>query len=76
MHWAGWCASLPALPMGNAITSPFGPHAAAGELVARGAIDAEMAAAIIAEAATRAGLTYVEALRTAQSGVRTGAGHA
>jgi hypothetical protein len=44
----------------------------AGEMVASGLFDADAAAALIAEAATRAGLPRVEAERTARSGIRTG----
>jgi hypothetical protein len=47
----------------------------AGEMVASGLLDAESAVAVIAEAATYAGLTRREAERTARSGVRrTGGG--
>jgi len=46
----------------------------AGEMVASGLLDAEAAVALIAEAATRAGLPRVEAERTARSGIRTGGG--
>jgi hypothetical protein len=47
----------------------------AGEMVASGLLDAESAAAVIAEAAICAGLTRSEAERTARSGVRrTGGG--
>jgi hypothetical protein len=48
----------------------------AGEMVASGLLDADTAAAVIAEAATRAGLSYSEALRTSLSGVRKTAGAA
>jgi hypothetical protein len=43
----------------------------AGEMVASGLLGAETAAAVIAEAATRAGLPRAEAERTACSGIRT-----
>jgi hypothetical protein len=46
----------------------------AGEMVATGLFGADAAAALIAEAATRAGLPRVEAERTARSGIRTGEG--
>jgi hypothetical protein len=46
----------------------------AGEMVASGLFDAEAAVALIAEAATRAGLPRVESERTARSGIRTGGG--
>jgi hypothetical protein len=42
----------------------------AGEMAASGMLRAEIAAAVIAEAATRAGLPFTEAERTAWSGVR------
>jgi hypothetical protein len=42
----------------------------AGEMVASGLLDAESAVAVIAEAATYAGLTRREAERTARSGIR------
>jgi len=47
----------------------------AGEMVASGLLDADVAAAVIAEAAARrAGLSYSEAERTAWSGIRTTGG--
>jgi hypothetical protein len=46
----------------------------AGEMVAAGLLDAETAEAVIADAATRAGLSDAEAELTARSGVRTGFG--
>ncbi len=46
----------------------------AGEMVASGLLTADAAAAVIAEAATRAGLPLSEAERTAWSGVRTTGG--
>jgi hypothetical protein len=46
----------------------------AGEMVATRLFDADAAVALIAEAATRAGLPRVEAERTARSGIRTGRG--
>ena len=46
----------------------------AGEMVATGMLNADTAAAVIAEAATRAGLTYSEAHRTVWSGIRTSGG--
>jgi hypothetical protein len=46
----------------------------AGEMVATGLFDTDAAVALIAEAATRAGLPRVEAERTARSGIRTGGG--
>jgi Bifunctional DNA primase/polymerase, N-terminal len=46
----------------------------AGEMVASGLFDADVAVALIAEAATRAGLPRAEAERTARSGIRTGGG--
>ena len=50
----------------------------AGEMVASGLLNADAAAAVIAEAATRAGLPRAEAERTARSGIRAvgGRGHA
>jgi hypothetical protein len=45
-----------------------------GEMVASGLLDAESAVAVIAEAATYAGLTRREAERTARSGVRKTSG--
>jgi len=48
-----------------------------GEMVASGLLDAHAAAAVIAEAATRAGLSHSEAERTAWGGIRrTGGVHA
>jgi hypothetical protein len=48
-----------------------------GEMVASGLLDAKFAAAIIAEAATRCGLSFSEAERTAWNGIRrTGGPHA
>jgi len=48
-----------------------------GEMVASGLLDAKFAAAIIAEAATRGGLAFSEAERTAWNGIRrTGGLHA
>ena len=47
----------------------------AGEMVASGLLAADAAAAVIAEAATRAGLSRAEAERTAWSGIRTTGGH-
>jgi hypothetical protein len=46
----------------------------AGEMVASGLLAADVAAAVIAEAATRAGLPRAEAERTARNGVRTNGG--
>jgi Bifunctional DNA primase/polymerase, N-terminal len=46
----------------------------AGEMVASGLFDADAATALIAEAATRAGLPRAEAERTARSGIRAGGG--
>lgn len=46
----------------------------AGEMVASGLIDADYAAAVIASAATMAGLPPTEAERTAWSGIRNGSG--
>ena len=46
----------------------------AGEMVASGLLAADVAAAVIAEAATRAGLPRAEAERTARNGVRTTGG--
>jgi hypothetical protein len=46
----------------------------AGEMVASGLLEADVAAAIIAEAATRAGLPRAEAERTAWSGIRATGG--
>ena len=46
----------------------------AGEMVGSGMLDVGAAIAVIAEAATRAGLPRDEAERTAASGVRTGLG--
>ena len=50
----------------------------AGEMVASGLLNADAAAAVIAEAATRAGLPRAEAERTARSGIHAvgGRGHA
>src|SRR5215472_14280449 len=48
-----------------------------GEMVASGLLDAHAAAAVIAEAATRGGLAFSEAERTAWNGIRrTGGLHA
>jgi len=46
----------------------------AGEMVASGLLSAGAAIAVIAEAATRSGLSRKEAERTARSGVKTGGG--
>lgn len=46
----------------------------AGEMVASGLLAADLATAVIAEAATRAGLPRAEAERTARNGVRTTGG--
>jgi len=46
----------------------------AGEMVRSGLLDIDTAVAVIAEAATRAGLPRTEAERTALSGAKTGAG--
>jgi hypothetical protein len=48
----------------------------AGKMVAHGRLEPEVAVAIIAEAAVRAGLPRPEAERTAWSGVRTTGGNA
>lgn len=56
----------------NSIT--FWAACRAGEMSASGLITADTAAALIASAATRSGLTQTEAERTAWSGVRTGLG--
>jgi hypothetical protein len=48
----------------------------AGEMVASGLLEANAAAAVIAEAATRAGLPRYEAERTAWSGIRVTGGFA
>lgn len=48
----------------------------AGEMVASGLLTADVAAAVIAEAATRAGLPRTEAERTARNGVHTTGGAA
>lgn len=48
----------------------------AGEMVKSGLLDASAAAAVLAEAAVRAGLPRLEAMRTAMSGIRTGGQHA
>lgn len=53
----------------NALT--FWAGCRAGEMVASGLLDADTAAELIAEAATRAGLPRAEAERTARSGLRT-----
>ena len=45
-----------------------------GEMVRTGLLEARIAAATVAEAATRAGLSYSEAERTAWNGIRTTAG--
>jgi hypothetical protein len=58
----------------NAIT--FWAGCRAGEMVASGLLDPETAAAVIAEAATLAGLPYSEAERTARSGIRKTGGPA
>jgi Bifunctional DNA primase/polymerase, N-terminal len=54
----------------NALT--FWAGCRAGEMVASGLLDADTAAELIAEAATRAGLPRVEAERTARSGIERG----
>jgi len=46
----------------------------AGEMVASGLLRADIAADVIAEAATRAGLPFLEAQRTAWSGIRASGG--
>jgi hypothetical protein len=46
----------------------------AGEMVASGLLRADIAADVIAEAATRAGLPLAEAQRTAWSGIRASGG--
>jgi hypothetical protein len=46
----------------------------AGEMVSSGMLCAETVAAVIAEAATRAGLPFAEAQRTAWSGIRASGG--
>jgi hypothetical protein len=46
----------------------------AGEMVASGLLRADTAAEVIAEAASRAGLPFAEARRTAWSGIRAGGG--
>jgi Bifunctional DNA primase/polymerase, N-terminal len=56
----------------NALT--FWAACRAGEMVASGLLTAESAAAVIAEAATRAGLSSSEAERTVHSGVHKTAG--
>jgi hypothetical protein len=48
----------------------------AGEMVASGLLSAHVAASVIAEAGTRAGLPASEAERTAWSGIRSGGGRA
>jgi hypothetical protein len=48
----------------------------AGEMVASGLLGAETAVAVLAEAATRAGLPFGEAERTARSGIRASGGSA
>jgi hypothetical protein len=48
----------------------------AGEMVASGLLRADTAVEVIAEAASRAGLPYAEARRTAWSGIRASGGHA
>jgi hypothetical protein len=48
----------------------------AGEMVASGMLRVETAVAVIAEAATRTGLPFAEAERTAWSGIRAGGGRA
>jgi hypothetical protein len=58
-------------PAGARNSLTFWAACRAGEMVASGLLRADTAAAVIAEAATRAGLTYVEAERTAWSGIRT-----
>ena len=45
-----------------------------GEMVASGLLRSDAAVALIAEAASRAGLPYVEAERTARSGIRVPGG--
>jgi hypothetical protein len=47
----------------------------AGEMVASGLLSADTAMAVIAEAATRAGLPRAEAERTARSGIRAAGGY-
>jgi hypothetical protein len=54
----------------NALT--FWAACRAGEMVASGLFDAEIAVEFVAEAATRAGLPRAEAERTARSGIRKG----
>ena len=57
----------------NSIT--FWAACRAGEMAASGLLSADTAAAVIAEAATRAGLPWPEAQRTARSGVSATGGH-
>ena len=52
----------------------YGAACRVGEMVASGLLDAHDGAAVITEAATRAGLPRLEAERTAWSGTRRTAG--
>jgi len=61
-------------PEGERNSLTFWAACRAGEMVASGLLDADSAAAVIAEAAICAGLTRSEAERTARSGVRKTAG--
>ena len=57
-------------PVGERNNLTFWAACRAGEMVASRLLDADVAAAVIAEAATRAGLSRAEAERTARSGIR------
>ena len=61
-------------PQGQRNSLTFWAACRAGEMVASGMLSADTAAAIIAEAATRAGLPFSEAERTAWSGIRASGG--
>jgi hypothetical protein len=61
-------------PAGERNSLTFWAACRIGEMVASGLLESKVAARVIAEAATHAGLSYVEAERTAWSGIRKTAG--
>ena len=71
---AGLLRRIASAPEGDRNSLAFWGACRAGEMVAAGLLGAETAVAVIAEAATRAGLSHAEATRTAASGVRAGRG--
>lgn len=71
---AGLVRTVAAARNGERNSVAFWGACRAGEMVAAGQLAIDTAIAIIAEAATRSGLSPSEAVRTAASGVRTGLG--